>query len=353
MRKTTATAFLLRAALFVPVVFGAPALEWSLQFFPTTSQWDWLARDVLSGNPVWIPDEDRTLKAACLRQLPPEKTWLVLGSSRAMAIDPEWFPAKNVWNAAVRLGGIDDSAALLEVYRDAGRMPKGVILEFSPALVRTLSMNEALSLLQYRHRAAERYGIDPGAFRLKPRDFYWDNTMVDARLHFELLRRAHSPALDIEMLPDGMMRPPFPETPLSQAAVLDYVKTQDPRVIADRLRSRPEPNALLFFRRFLDDLQAHGVRVIAFLPPVNPYAWDYYRTRGGYDESIVRKELNARNILIVGSYSPLATGATPDEFYDDVHPRPALVHRLLAESGVLSQTGEAISAFFTQTNNSH
>jgi hypothetical protein len=335
MRKPAAIAFLLRSALFLPLIFGAPVLEWGVNRIPLTNRWDQLAQNLLAAKPVWVDGDIRALKAACLRRLPPAKRWLVLGSSRALTISAGWFSGKNVWNAAVPTGGIDDSAALLEAYRESGRMPEGVILEFSPVLMRSLPLNQLLPLRQYRDRAVRRYGIDPRSGTLDRRDFYWDDALKDLRFHFDLMKNGPStPAPGEVIAPDGSIVFGPSKAP-SQPEVMDEVKEENSIVIAERVQSRPTGSALLFFRRFLDDLQSHGVQVVVFLPPVNPYAWDYYRTRGGYDESFIRTELNARHIPIVGGYSPYAARATPDDFYDNTHPRPALIHRLLEEGGVL------------------
>ena len=103
-----------------------------------------------------------------------------------------------------------------------------------------------------------------------------------------------------------------------------------------RFRSQPYEFAALLLRHFLDDLQSRGIRVIVFLAPVNPLAWDFFRAHGGYDDTWIRREMGSRGIQIAGTYSPIAAHASPSDFYDAVHPVPELVRRLLSEAGVIS-----------------
>src|SRR6266481_1308979 len=46
-------------------------------------------------------------------------------------------------------------------------------------------------------------------------------------------------------------------------------------------------------------------------------------------------EMASRGITVVGSYSPAIARATKGDFFDDVHPRPAIVRRLFREAGVI------------------
>ena len=106
-----------------------------------------------------------------------------------------------------------------------------------------------------------------------------------------------------------------------------------------RWRTKSEPDAydLRLFRRFLDDLQSRGIRVIVWLAPVHPAAYNFYAKLGGYDETWIRREMASRRITVVGSYSPAIARAAKADFFDDVHPRAAAVHRLFREAGVVQQ----------------
>jgi hypothetical protein len=64
-------------------------------------------------------------------------------------------------------------------------------------------------------------------------------------------------------------------------------------------------------------------------------AYDIYYRQGGYHEDWIRREMAGRAMPVAGSFSPALARATRADFYDDVHPRPAVLRRLLAEAGVI------------------
>jgi len=103
-----------------------------------------------------------------------------------------------------------------------------------------------------------------------------------------------------------------------------------------RTTSQPGWLDMKILRAFLDDLQSRGVEVVVLLVPVHPAAYDFYTSKGGYDETWIRREMAARGITVAGSYSPSAAGATRADFFDGVHTRLPILHRLLSEAGVFS-----------------
>jgi hypothetical protein len=70
---------------------------------------------------------------------------------------------------------------------------------------------------------------------------------------------------------------------------------------------------------------------------VHPAAYDFYAKLGGYDETWIRREMASRSITVVGSYSPAVAKAAKADFFDDIHPRAAVVHRLFREAGVIQR----------------
>ena len=84
-------------------------------------------------------------------------------------------------------------------------------------------------------------------------------------------------------------------------------------------------------------MRSRGIRVVVWLAPIHPAAYDFYAKLGGYDETWIRREMASRNITVVGSYSPAVVSATKADFFDDIHPRAGIVHRLFSEAGVIQQ----------------
>jgi hypothetical protein len=115
------------------------------------------------------------------------------------------------------------------------------------------------------------------------------------------------------------------------------MKRLDPTYSHWRATSRPGWFDLRILRAFLDDLQSRRIRVVVILVPVHPAAFDFYSRQGGYNESWIRQEMAARGITVIGSYSPSVARATRADFYDDVHVKASLLHRLLREGGIVQE----------------
>ncbi len=287
---------------------------------------------------MWRDSDMRYLKAAYLRQLPARKAVLILGSSRAATIAAEWFPAGDAWNTSMSRGGIDDDVAFFEVCVEANRVPYSVILEVFPALMEgDLANSHAPGI--YLDRALRRYGIEKPWL---PGDWHFSASNILPDLH-SAYRVVFGRAVDdgvtgSPVYPDGRVDY-YEKAPAPTAATVHEDLVAMIPELSWRTKSRPDEFAAILFRHFLDDLRSRGVHVIVFLAPVSPLAWDYYRARGAYDETWIRRVMGERGIQIAGTYSPIAAHAASTDFREAVHPVPALVRRLLCEAGVIPDGG--------------
>jgi hypothetical protein len=340
------TRVLLRLACFLPLVAAPLVTNWICTTRPVQR---WLGRDLdgftdmlIAGKTIWTSDDLRTLKAAWIARMPAGKDVLILGSSRALPISSEWFQPLSMFNAAVFSGDMDDMISIFQLCLEAGKAPRMVVLELNPALTNEAKAGEQRALEPYFRRALARY-------RFRPPLRLWGE-LVSA-LQFRLnLRRLQSPASGVSkepapgatrLLPDGVPdygpEQPSPSPDLVEASVVLSISRFDRGYIPWRTKSQPDGYDLRLFRCFLDDLQSRGIRVVVWLAPVHPAAYDFYSKLGGYDETWIRREMASRRITVVGSYSPAAAGAANADFFDDVHPRVAIVHRLFREAGVVRQ----------------
>jgi hypothetical protein len=335
-----------RLACFLPVVAAPFLTNWICTTAPVER---WLGRGLdgftdllIAGKTIWTSDDLRSLKAAWIARMPVGKDVLILGSSRALPISSEWFQPLSMFNAAVFSGDMDDMISIFQLCVEAGKTPRVVVLELNPALTNEAKAGEQRALEPYFRRALARYRVRP-PLRL------WGELF--SALQFRLnLRRLRSPAWGVSrepvagadrLLPDGV--PDYGRQQLSaspdlvEANVALSISHFDRGYIPWRTKSQPDGYDLKLFRCFLDDVQSRGIRVVVWLAPIHPAAYDFYAKLGGYDETWIRREMASRSITVVGSYSPATARATNADFFDDVHPRAAVVHRLFREAGVVRQ----------------
>ncbi|MDQ1474537.1 MAG: hypothetical protein QOJ99_6017 [Bryobacterales bacterium] len=320
--------------LLLPLALGPFLANWTLALPVVESRrsqaYEKMAGALISGKSIWLNADLRPLKAAFIRQMPSRRSVLVLGSSRAATIASDWFPAGDAWNSAIPGGGIDDAAALFQVCVEAQRIPGTVILELFPGLMREPETGGSREYGGYWDRALNRYGMQRPKRLSQPASFSRSAMFSGLQAAFGIFfwKSGEQRPYGIQVLPDGR---------LSSAAIVSLdLAVMPPRELEWRLQSRPDQFASILFRRFLEDLQSRGIRVVVFLAPVNPLVWEFFSKRGGYRESWIRNELGPRGIQIAGSYSPLPFNAKPTDFLDAVHPGPALVRRILADSNVIA-----------------
>jgi hypothetical protein len=346
MAASDTTRVLIRLACFAPLVTMPALINW-ICTTPPIQRWlgsrlDGIADTLIAGKPIWTPDDLRTLKAAWIARMPAGKDVLILGSSRALQISSEWFRPWSMFNAGVFYGDLDDMISIFQLFLEVGKIPRVVVLELNPALTNRRKAGELRALEPYFRHALARYRIRP-PLRLLAELF----SEQQVRLNLWRLRapawgfsKEPVPGAD-RVLPDGLSGyisgQPKTTPDEVEAAVVSSISHFDGESVPWRTKSLPGEFDLQLFRRFLDDLQSRGIRVIVWLAPVHPAAYNFYAKLGGYDETWIRREMAPRNITVVGSYSPMVARATKADFFDDIHPCAALVHRLFREAGVIQR----------------
>jgi hypothetical protein len=287
---------------------------------------------LVAGHNIWTTADLRALKLACLKRLPAPDI-LVLGGSRAFPISTEELGSKRVFNATVTRGDLEDSVAWFQAAVSAGKTPRAVLLEINPMLTH-LEVEDREALTFSYGQALERYGLQPywryffrlGSFQsargnLRPPLPEWGIWTKDSTR--------------TRLAPDGSVHWRDWESPAELDRVVhEHMNDLSPGDRIWRTQSRPAAHDRRLLTLFLNDLEARGVRVAAFLAPVHPEAYAVYRAAGGYDETWLRQEFSSRGVPVIGSFSPLTTNAAPSEFYDDVHPKPELLRRILNPSAI-------------------
>ncbi len=347
MPTSDASRLLLRLACFVPLV-AAPVLTNWICTKPVVQRrfargLDGIADTLIAGKTIWTRDDLRMLKAAWITRMPAGKDILILGGSRALLISSDWFQHQSMFNAAVSGGDIDDMISIFQLCLETGKMPRVVVLEVNPSLVREGKIGDPRSLAPYFRHALARYRVYP-LRRPSAELFSFDLFQWNVR-RLQAPSRGfwRAPVLESsQVTPDGtsiyVSEKPDRTPDEVEAAVIWNIHHLDSGQLPWRTTSRPGGFDLQLFRRFLDDLQSRGIRVVVWLAPLHPVAYGFYAKLGGYDETWIRREMAARSITVVGSYSPAITRATKADFFDDVHPRAAAIHRLFQEAGVTEST---------------
>jgi hypothetical protein len=341
MQRSEAFRLILRLAGFLPLVFAMALGNWALN---TAVVLRWEMRDanraadaMLQGQSIWT-DEDGALKFASVARLPRPRDVLIFGGSRAAQISASWFSPNSALNLAFATGGLDDAVSLFEECAELKRVPRLAVLELDPQLVHERLPPNWSADVYYFNNALARYGLKQGRSGdgLLSADRLKSGLQLLAGIQWKTVPAGYA---GFHVLPDGSWGLPLavrnPDPAEMDAFVAANLGKLDADMIRWRTTSRPGEFARELLRHFLDDLQSHHTRVVVFLAPIHPLAYEFYRKRGGYDDSWIRAEMASRGITVAGSYSPYVTRATSGDFMDEAHPRAPIVYRLLREAGVV------------------
>jgi len=344
MRSYDATRFVVRLACFLPLMGGLLLIDWIGEQPPVRRRLigalDAAADALVAGKTIWIRANMLDVKAVWIEHSPIQPEVIVLGSSRVTQIPQSWFGSRSLLNASSLAGDFLDAVATFEACLETGKTPRLVLLELNPSLASADKAQMAPALARYFERALLRFRIFPPVFFSGPltlEGIRWDPLLFSRHAVWKVSEQL-APG-GVLLRPDGTSA--WNATESQQTAdevektAISTMQHLDPQHRRWRMGSQPGWFNRSILQAFLDDLHARGVRVVVLLVPVHPVAFDYYRRQGGYDDAWIRNEMAGRGIAVVGSYSPAMVKATKEDFFDDVHVRPAVLHRLLREGGIV------------------
>jgi hypothetical protein len=340
-----ARALAIRIACFLPLVAGLLISDWVSGLPPVRGaamrNLNAAAAALVAGKAVSGADDPRDLRIAWLLNLPSAKDVLVLGSSRVMQISEQWFHPQTMFNAAVFSGGLDDAVSIVQFCLENGKLPRSVILELNPSLAPEGQRLPTGLTGPFLRRAFVRYRVFPerllgGLFSLA--GVRWDIRMMRAPAWGDA--SALTPGM-YRVWPDGTIdwgpRPAQTSPDEAEAAAVWKMRHLDAETLLYRTSSQPKSGDLKILRHLLDDFQSRGIGVVVLLPPVHPAVYGAYYRQGGYHEDWIRSEMAGRGIRVVGSFSAAIAGASRADFLDDVHCRPSVLRRLLADAGIIQR----------------
>jgi hypothetical protein len=343
MKASEPARLLIRLACFLPFASGLLLIDWISVQPPVrplaTRQFEAAADTLIAGKSIWLNASAGDLKAVWITRMRVPKEVVILGGSRAIQIPEEWFQPRSMFNAAVFQADLYDMVSVFQLLLETGLAPHLVVLDLNPSLTySSKSIASPLLAPGFRH-ALTRYRIFP------PRFFQGAFSLDGPRWELGMLLQPTEWGIADPSVPSGLYRiRPDGSTDWGgaradmtpdEAEAIAVSQMHHDALDVEHWRTTSQPGwfDMKILRAFLDDLQSRGIRVVVLLAPVHPAAYDFYTSKGGYDETWIRREMAARGITVVGSYSPSAARATRADFFDGVHPRLPILHRLLSEAG--------------------
>lgn len=350
-----------------------------------------IAKILLSGSNVANVGfrDGRLLQKYYIEGLTHRKDVIVMGSSRAMQITPDYLfrqPIPSFFNHGVPKCSIQDYLAIYELYCAKKFKPRIVVLELPPWI---LNHNNGLvqwQSLQSEYQAARvRLGLqtaiseahtstsdDAAPTPKEPRS----ETSSQAPVQASLARRKYlellSPAYYQRSFQAGLIAlldPSASKKYYSTAKTVgptDMILENGVLVYGSRIRSRTVGDVRQYVQRNRDDtalatstklgaqeviefeafvqyLHNQGIQVLFVLTPYHPLAYSGLRIspKSGFIdavESYFSAYSKSHGILLVGSYNPEISSCSENDFYDENHLRGSGLTKLFSKVHLDSPT---------------
>lgn len=291
--------------------------------------------------------DERLVQKFFAERLTARRDVLVLGSSRAMNLVPGNFGSTNFFNASVSGASLEDLSAILQIYRERSLLPRRLVLGVDPWMFNRNSGQARWKSLEaeYARAVSRGHGGDDAVFggatsRASQLISY---AYLRASLQAPDRRDRNFFATEAAELDVNIRRADGTITYRRELAHrgIDEVRawvlkqaSQTPVYSLGQFRELDAEDRRQF-ASLLDRLRREGVEVSLFLAPYHPAMYEALsRADGPYAmvaqaERYVRDVARVRNLPLFGSYDPAATGCPAAEFYDEMHPKPSCLDRIV------------------------
>ncbi len=279
---------------------------------------------------------------------------LVVGSSRAMMINADYFKNKSFFNSSVSGATIEDLSAILQMYAQKACMPKEIIIGLDP-----WTLNKSNDLLKWKTLALEYekfYGVTSVGLVEKKNHFFnrAEIAFSKNKYYLELLSPSYFKsslfALVVrdKKIVSSKKREHDTFTKIADGSISYDLKFRtaskseiDKRVMeylsADiyGIENFHELDSVIKFELdfLIKYLLNKGISVTFFLAPYHPKVFDFINAKEKYknvfESELYFKDLSMKyGIKLVGSFDPKNVHFDESFFYDGMHLNEFAINRL-------------------------
>lgn len=305
-----------------------------------------LAEGILSGNNVTNVSDynERLLQRYLVTQTKLCPYILVIGSSRTMELNSEYFPGKTFFNNSVSGAGIEDLVAVYELYDQKKCFPRNVIIGLDPwTLNKNNGQSRWKSLLNEYNAFVHEAGKDTMASEeseniymqlISPSYF---NGSLYALLHPK--KPKLSPVAENETMTrvkDGSVCYGADHRNLTLKQIEDKAKEYSVvnNIYSVEKFDELSPDYKYLLEHLIAKLKKNNVSVTFFLSPYNPIVYHVFETNKQYknimESEIYYRELAKKeNINVIGGFDPKVFNMDATYFYDGMHANRKALKKLL------------------------
>lgn len=271
--------------------------------------------------------DERKLQKELIENLKKSPDIVILGSSRTMLINNEYFLDQFLLNNSVSGASIEDLISIYQIYKSKGIIPGKVIIGIDPWLFNENNNQSRWKTLENEYNKF-----------LEKDSFFKDNLYKYKQLISPSYFQSSIKQLGKKSDPQTtLIKYNRSNTKLTDGS-LTYSKSYRESTISDinvgvqryiqgniySIGNFKElsPSIISKFELLIKDLKINNIQIIFFLAPYHPIVYDQIKRdypKVLKTEEFIRSFARKKNIEILGSFSPNKIGVDENYFYDGMH----------------------------------
>jgi hypothetical protein len=311
-----------------------------------------MAEILVSGQNIGNPGtyDQGLLQKHYVAALTERRDVIVLGSSRSMYIRQHLFPGRTFFNNMLTSATIQDYLAIYELHEERGLAPSVVVIDASPYLLNkkhrgsqwTSLRDEYLSMASRLGLAAPSSAL--GVFRRQMTELLsWPYFRASVANVFATRGNINKATYFATPDPIGILY----DGSVAGGGSLAATQVREVEARATRWAKNPlsygglddftelDKVSVETLETFIEYLCENNVEVVFYLAPYHPSAYEILAHSDEYRiivevEAYYRDLAVAYGIPVVGSYDPVKSSCTKEEFFDGEHPLESAVNKVFS-----------------------
>jgi hypothetical protein len=271
--------------------------------------------------------DERRLQKELIENLKKTPDIVILGSSRTMLINNEYFIDQFLLNNSVSGASIEDLISIYQIYKSKGMIPGKVIIGIDPWLFNENNNQSRWKTLEneYNEFFEKDLIFNDNLYKYKQllSPSYFQSSIKQLGKNSEPQATLHRYNKGNTKLTDGSLT----YNKLYREASNSKINIQAQNYIQGNIYSienfkQLSPKLLKDFELLIKDLKINNIQIIFFLAPYHPTVYD--EIKSDYPmvlktEEFIRSFARKKNIEILGSFNPTKIGVDENYFYDGMH----------------------------------
>lgn len=271
--------------------------------------------------------DERRLQKELIENLKKTPDIVILGSSRTMLINNNYFKDQILLNNSVSGASIEDLISIYQIYKSKGIIPRKMIIGIDPWLFNKNNNQQRWKSLENEYNEFHKKDLT-----LAPHLFKYKQLFSPSYFQSSIKQLGKNNEPQATLLRNNKGNTKLTDGSLTYSkqyreASINKINVQAQKYIQGNIYSienfnELSPNIMHEFELLIEDLKINNIQINFFLAPYYPLVYD--EIENGYPmvlktEKFMRSFARKNSIEILGSFNPNKLGLDETFFYDGMH----------------------------------